>query len=151
MKHPDPQIAAPVAPSLTPLALPDEPDRPFLACNPNEWPYDLEARHGTPDFEHLVRWFADRHPALNLDALDELIAFVRTQAGARPMTAEVVVDPELGDMTLWLRVYGFKLKHWPNTELDRALDALLDERPDLAELFAHVMVEAAPQSHRAQR
>lgn len=75
-------------------------------CNPNEWPYNLEAPKGTPTFHEIIGWFLGRRPQISPPDLSALLSGIEQCAADKTLTAQVEMDPESGDYQLRLALYA---------------------------------------------
>jgi hypothetical protein len=123
------------------------PADPSHADTSPDWPYDIEPPHDSPQALAVIDWFLQQKPQLRHADVMALLALIRRHVGERPTTVSVDLDPELGDLTLWLLTYGFAPEDWPSKE-SIAVDAELDRLPHLAALWPDVSFAFEPDSFR---
>ncbi|WP_423599138.1 hypothetical protein [Roseateles sp. MS654] len=88
----------------------------FNPCSPHEWPFDLQALHGTQDWDDVINWFLQRNPEMPRDDLLRFASTVVDCARGRPVSVEVCNDPELALLSLWFTLWGY-------TEDEDAIDS----------------------------
>ncbi|MDH0868397.1 hypothetical protein [Mitsuaria sp. GD03876] len=75
-------------------------------CNPNEWPFNLEASKGTRTFHEIIGWFLKQHPQVYPPDVDQLLSLVEQCAVDKTITAQVDMDPDAGTYQLRISMYG---------------------------------------------
>lgn len=113
-------------------------------CHPNEWPYDLEAVHGTRDYDGIIAWYLRKKPFLDRAHVADLqgLFFKYTPGGTH--TVHVAVDPEEGHMCLCFTHYCEHSPGWIGTQAAEGFFAEWGRRPWIQRLFPHISTSTAP-------
>lgn len=76
-------------------------------CSPHEWPYNLQALRGTEDYEDILTWYCNRHPAVSRADLDRLVEELSFCVEGRQISVEIHHDMDTGERFPWFLVWGF--------------------------------------------
>ncbi|WP_416757412.1 hypothetical protein ACNI65_14170 [Roseateles sp. So40a] len=115
----------------------------FNPCAPNEWPYDLQALIGTEDWNDVIAWFLERHPAVSGQDLHRFAEELVRCVPGREISVEVSNDPELGTLSLWFTLWGFGEEEWGLESREvRTMNQLWFSVPAFRLLFGSVGIDA---------
>ena len=114
----------------------------FNPCSPHEWPYDLQALHGTEDWDDIVGWYLERHPTLSREDVLNFAQEVVRCAQGRQLSVGVCNDPELAQLSLSFTLWGYSAEGQYGLESPevRSIDRIWFSVPAYKRLFGDVSV-----------